>query len=313
MEWQGYLVEISPSQQFLSDLDLVYASLRAPAYSSMFLSGLADVYSTLPIASEANLHFLAERFSEWRRKTREFVNDRIGDLDKDDPMRCRISLFRTMDLGRLETAHTRTLAWLLDPTREHGFGNRLIAALMAKVSGRANVEGLRVGRVESEVAISSGRLDVFAKGEWEDGSSRKWVLVIEAKVGAPESDGQLGKYDDWLDIHAADHEIFRIFLSPDGRAPETSEMEWQALSYLELMLSFRTVYDKLRDKAGFHFLKFYMAGVFQDVCRIPCVEIGEAADPYPVADYLKSVLEPLNPTLKGTSHDPTRQISRVQS
>ncbi len=257
--------------------------------------------------SEANLHFLAEIFTELRRKTREFVNARIKELDGDDPLICPISLFRTMDYGRLETAHTRTLAWLLDPTREHGFGDRLIAALMAEVSGQVNAEGLRVDRVESEVVISSGRLDVFAKGDWGDGSRRKWALVIEAKVGAPDSDGQLEKYDDWLAIHVADYEILRIFLTPNGREPkhgrepENGEEKWRPLSYLELMLCFRTVYDELRGEDGFHFLKFYMAGVFQDVCRMPCVKTSEAANPYPVAEYLKTALDS---TLKGGRRDP---------
>src|SRR5262245_56355407 len=107
--------------EFLGDLAEVYATLRPQALSAAFLSDLAQVYATLPVVSDANLHFLANRFDAWRRSTQEFVRTRLRELSDDDPLRCPISLFRTMDYGRLETAHTRTLAWLLDPQREHGF------------------------------------------------------------------------------------------------------------------------------------------------------------------------------------------------
>ena len=176
------------SPTFLADLAQVYATLRPQALSAAFLSDLAQVHATLPVASDANLLSLANCFHEWRRVTQEFVRTRLVELSDDDPLRCPISLFRTMDYGRLETAHTRTLAWLLDPKREHGFGQTLLAALLGRLSGDACSDGLRVSRVESEFLIdgsgAKGRLDVLAQGAWEDRDRRGWVLVIEAKVDA---------------------------------------------------------------------------------------------------------------------------------
>lgn len=295
---------------FLADLAKVYATLRPQALSTAFLSDLALVHATLPVATDANLLYLANRFDDWRSATKEFVRAHIEKLSQDDPLRCPISLFRTMDCGRLETAHTRTLAWLLDPKKneEHGFGDALMAALLRRLAARDHFDRLQVERVGCEHflegAAGEGRLDVLAEGEWESKGERvRWTLVIEAKVDAWEGEGQLNKYEEWFRSHAADREKYRVFLTPDGRAPETGAEEWESLSFLELVRIFRAVYGGLRHAPGFHFLRFYLAGVVQDVCGLP-LNVGEdAADPYAVASYLKTVHDS---QLKGKSHDAAR-------
>lgn len=286
----------SLSPGFLKDLAEVYTALRPPPLSAAFLSDLEKVYATLPTASDDDLLFLANRFDKWRKATQEFVRARRAELDEDDPLLCPISLFRTMDSGRWEKAHTRTLAWLLDPRKddEHGFGNTLLAALLGHLAGRDHFDRLQVERVVGEHFLDGsageGRLDVLAEGEWENMGERvRWTLVIEAKIGASEGEGQLDKYDEWLDLHAGDRETYRVFLTPDARPPKTGCEEWKAFSFLELVKTFRKVYGELRHAPGFHFLRFYLAGVLQDVCGFPR-NIGEdAADPYGVASYLKTV------------------------
>ncbi len=298
---------LSLSPMFLGDLVEVYATLRPQALSAAFLSDLAQVHATLPVASDANLLFLANRFDVWRRSTQEFVRTRLKELSDDDPLRCPISLFRTMDYGRLETAHTRTLAWLLDPQGEHGFGKTLLAALLRRLPGGDCADPLRVNRVECEYPIDGsgdkGRLDVLVEGAWKDGERGDWVLVIEAKVDAWEGEDQLLKYEAWLRSNAAGREVFRVFLTPDGREPETGDEEWESLSYLELVRIFRGVYGGLGHAPGFHFLRFYLAGVLQDVCRWPRNVGEDAADPYAVASYLKTVHDSHS---EGASRDAAR-------
>jgi hypothetical protein len=298
----------SLSPTFLAELAQVYATLRPQALSAAFLSDLEQIHATLPDASDAaNLQFLADRFDKWRKLTQEFVRTHRKDLSDDDPLLCPISLFRTMDYGRLETAHTRTLAWLLDPKREHGFGKTLLAALLRHLTRSANSDGLRVGPVESEYRIDGSgakcRLDVLAAGAWEDGKRNGWVLVIEAKVDAWEGDDQLQKYEKWLKCYAAGRDLFRVFLTPDGRAPETGDEEWESLSFWKLVRIFQAVYGELRGTPGFHFLRFYLAGVLQDVCHFPRNIAEDAPDPYAVASYLKTVHDSRS---EGASHDSAR-------
>jgi hypothetical protein len=52
---------------------------------------------------------------------------------------------------------------------------------------------------------------------------------------------------------------------------------------------FRKVYPKLKHAPGFHFLRFYLAGVLQDICGWPKKLTADTPDPYAVASYLKTV------------------------
>jgi hypothetical protein len=282
---------------------------RTATPSAAFLSNLARVYASLPTASDANLQFLAKRFAEWRRVTRNFVRTHLAKLvKKTDPLLCPISLFRPKGYGRLETGYTRTLGWLLDPKGEHGFGTTLLAALFGRPFGYGPCSGtLRIEGVESELLIdgsgAQGRLDVLAKGTWEHRKRRGWVLVIEAKVDAWEGEEQLQKYDTWLRSNAAGRDVYRIFLTPDRRPAETGAEEWTVLSYLQLVRIFRAVYGRLRHKHGFHFLRFYLAGVLQDICGWPREVTPKVTDPYAVVSYLKTVHD--SPS-EGAGHGPDR-------
>jgi hypothetical protein len=285
-------VNLSPT--FLSDLAKIHASLRPQALSAEFLSDLADIHATLLAESDANLPLLATRFDHWRSVTKDFVHTCIAALPDDDPLSCPISLFRTMDYGRLETAHTRTLAWLLNPDAEHGFRSKLLEAFLARLTGQDQFDRIQVERVVSECpvdgAAGKGRCDVVAQGQLERRGRRSlWTLVIEAKVDAWEGEVQLDKYDGWLRAHAADGEIYRVFITPDGRNPDTGGDKWMSLSFLDLAQAFRSVYDELRLDPGFHFLRFYLAGVLQDICEWPRNVKDERADPYAIASYLSGV------------------------
>jgi hypothetical protein len=104
-----------------------------------------------------------------------------------------------------------------------------------------------------------------------------------------EGENQLPRYDDWLRLNAANRRVFRLFLH-HHRAQEAATSErWHPLSYLELVRVFRSVYGKLRHRAGFQFLRFYLAGVLQDICGWPGEFDPRYVDPYAVASYLKAI------------------------
>jgi hypothetical protein len=99
---------MSEEQGFLHDLAEVHASLQlhTQMLSPTFLSDLANLVSTLPIAPSVDFTFLADRFDAWRNWARDLMLLNVKDLSPEDPLHCPISLFRTMGYGRLETAHT---------------------------------------------------------------------------------------------------------------------------------------------------------------------------------------------------------------
>jgi hypothetical protein len=282
--------------EFMTELASIHSTLKPEPLAPTFVNELTTTHDSLA-TPPADLEYLGCHLDTWRQWAREGIQLHGKELPPDDPVTCPISLFRTLDYGRLEKAHTATLAWLLDPlNKEHGFGDKLLGAFLAHLIAPQRFDNLRVEGVEKEVVIRSGnrsgRLDVLAVGEWKSAEtgSNKWMLVIEAKVDACERDDQLGLYDGWLCKHRDNYHLIPVFLTPDGRAAKTSKAEWEPLSFRELVQTFRKVYDKLRDAPGFHFLRFYLAGVLQDVCGLPRnFKLEEDCDdPYFLLSYLRT-------------------------
>jgi hypothetical protein len=140
-----------------------------------------------------------------------------------------------------------------------------------------------------------GRLDVFANGRWEEsGIEAPWRLVIEAKIDAVEGEKQLSLYDEWLGLDESE-EALRVFLTPDGIKPKSSSARWHALSFLELAGAFRRAYSDLQGRAGYHFLRFYLAGVLRDVCRLQVGISSDCENPYAAVDYLRAAMDTLEP------------------
>jgi hypothetical protein len=291
------------SAAFLADLDVVCPKADDGKPPLNFVKDLEGAYAYArafsrqqPVVPMADLTSLAEDLKAWRSHHQRLLEQYLAQLPCDDPLLGPVSLFGTMDYGRLETAHTRTLAWMLDDL-EHGFGFQLLEALLLHLLEGRRIRLTRVDKVESEYLVycgpagaEAGRFDVLAKGCWEEmGKEVSWLLVIEAKIDAEEGEEQLSKYDDWLERYSQATEVFRVFVTPNGRAPWTSSAEWQALSFVDLASVFRRV-SGLQDRAGYHFLRYYLTGVLRDICGLPVPISLDCENPYAAIDYLQSVM-----------------------
>jgi hypothetical protein len=275
------------SAEFLRDLATLAAEYRpkgGPAFGDGFLSALRvlaeEIGASRPAAglpADFDLNAFAAALGTWRGRTAERVSAGLAKLPEDDPALCPVSLFGTMDGGRFETSHTRTLAWLLDPGAEHGFGTALMERLLdhldADKAGPLTVASVRAEQPVDGSDDGDGRIDVFAEGTRR---GKPWVLAIEAKVYAGESEKQLDRYSEWL--------------TPEGRDAETGGGLWTPLSFLDLAAAFRSRWQELRPAPGFHFLRFYLAGVLRDVCgwELP---LDKDSNPYRVDMRLQWLLK----------------------
>ena len=108
---------------------------------------------------------------------------------------------------RDELAHSRMLAWLLDPCARHGLGTRVLAGVLRHASPDATLPlGLERVNVFTEVVLGDGRLDIVV-------DAPSLYLVIENKVDAHEGEGQCAYYVEH--VQRADARF--MLLSPDGR------------------------------------------------------------------------------------------------
>jgi PD-(D/E)XK nuclease superfamily len=243
---------------------------------------------------------LEKNLSEWRKAARKEMKSRIADIPLDDPIYCPISLFGTMDFGRMETAHTRTLRWLFDPYQGHGFGDLLLREFITELFPELADVDLKTANVRAEHRIqklttgSWGRIDILANGSFQDVSTNcvsNWVLLIEAKIDASESDSQLEGYEEWAKANYPTAQVYHVFLTPDGRLPESGSDAWKSASFITLASVLRRNFERLKELPGYHFLRFYVSGVLKDICdwKLPVPDAETCADPYGYVEYMRKV------------------------
>jgi hypothetical protein len=169
-----------------------------------------------------------------------------------------------MQMGLRELAHTSLLAWFLDPAQDHGFGASLLEALLRHLVGG---KGRRTGRVrviaESHLGPENGRVDVHITGRWRNATTNAdWLLLIEAKIRAPEDAKQQKRYDNyarhWQNQHVGG-QVFKVYLAPVASENKVAEEraqnpgDWIRLDYKDVVDLFwrtgRTQIDLLRKAA----------------------------------------------------------------
>lgn len=289
---------------FTRDLKKVAATYEFSTASIRLLNSEGEVEklsSTNPKSDECELVSVLRRLTRVFDEIRAGAIKRLGGNDwfeklpANDPLRNRVGLFDTLDLGLRETAHTRALAWMLDPQAEHGFGAILLQAFLREIfdlSDDPQVAGVRV-HSELRSSESQSRFDVFLQGNWTLPGQpvEPWMVIVEAKVEAAEGDDQCIRYEARLQERV---DAFKsrglVFLTPEGRKPRTaSDREssaWTPLSFVRLIALFRTRLPKLQEKPGHEFLRLYMTGVLKDLYDFQCGRPEGTSDVYRIIEYL---------------------------
>ncbi len=284
-------VESAPTRQaspaienFLAELDLVYSKALAKqqAVSPVPDSMLNEMGQSLQGIRSSVLIRLGGR--DWLKK-----------IPVRDPLRNPVSLFGTLDLGLHEVAHTRALAWLMDPRNtDHGFRSTLLDPFLKRIGswkGDAQLDLATVSvQPEKWDKEDRSRFDIYIEGEriLAGGVRTKWEVFVEAKINAEEGEDQCARYEREA---APGRESLFVFLTPDGRRPDTAgrKQNWEPISFIELITLFRAHLPELEDKPGIDFLRLYMTGVLKDLYGLPCgksQDVLEDADIYRVGKYL---------------------------
>lgn len=130
--------------------------------------------------------------------------------------------FEVMDVSKNEILHSKVLEWLLN---DYEFSKRLLAWIASKLG---KPEWKNINFSEPEVCREyadpeAGRIDVLAHFQSQ---SINLVVGIEVKINAGERPKQISDYQDLLLKDYADtQEKVIVFLTPEGRPPETADEE----------------------------------------------------------------------------------------
>lgn len=234
---------------------------------------------------------LAKLEEHWKRQ----LDRRLSRLSRDHPLFHPVGLFGPMGMGRVETLHTRTLCWLLNHEGEHQFGDVLVKSLLRLADVR-RPDSVVVDLVEAErfyrnsLDEDCGRTDIWIEGHWSDvPRTRRWALVVEAKVDSGEGDHQLQRYDKELSpFKAAAWEIRKVFLTPKGITPSGRNQNWKPISFSILADAFLKQAATLKKKPGHAFLSLYLTGVFRDVLQLPTGRHTQKSDYCKLLGFLDS-------------------------
>jgi len=135
------------------------------------------------------------------------------------------NLFELFRRQRKEDDHTRAIAWLMRPTAPHGLKDAFLKAFFEKAFGIPAPAGTLECRVAEKKRIAIGEVDIEVKGP-------RWWLIVENKIDDDEGPGQTKKYAAYYKQLARPGETFFVFLSPEGKRPESRDFE--PMSYREL-------------------------------------------------------------------------------
>ena len=139
----------------------------------------------------------------------------------------RFNLFEAVGIVRHELRHSDFLAFLLDPSQNHGLGASFLSGFLQAVCQDVDGDAFLVdfnNLSKATVQREWHHVDILAV----DDASR-FGLVIENKIGTGEHSDQLNRYRAAFDSHYPGYKVLALYLTPDGDVP--SSADYQAVSY----------------------------------------------------------------------------------
>ena len=125
------------------------------------------------------------------------------------------NLFEILGNQWYEDPHSNLLAWLLNPEETHGLGNVFLEKFIEKISDiKLPFDQIKVVRENQK---GGDRPDIEVKGN-------NWWLIIENKINSSENNSQTLRYAKrWGKMGKIDENVFLVYLSPNGKAPLSSD------------------------------------------------------------------------------------------
>jgi hypothetical protein len=194
-----------------------------------------------------------------------FVNNR--GLDRISAYLNRFNPIRVMRIQAMEIRHSAILAWLLDPTENHGFDDEFLRAFLAQAlvgTKTAKLSALDISQADlrdAEIQREKRNMDMFIASP-----SNGWAFVIENKFHSKQSSRQLSKYIDRAQRDARDAGLTfvhqGIFLTLHDEEPNQDAVDqYVSLKYsdiCELLSSVMTAREGRMGGEVRQFLEHYL-------------------------------------------------------
>lgn len=164
----------------------------------------------------------------------EALNQLVADpdLERLNDLLGEFNLFEALGVVRQELRHSNFLAWLLNPSENHGLGDYTLRKFMLLVTREAQDKTLSPAHVslwdlEQAIILREWRnIDILIVHP-----NKTYAVVIENKIGTGEHSNQLARYQTIMESEYPQAVKLFILLSPDGIPPEDEESNYTPLGY----------------------------------------------------------------------------------
>jgi hypothetical protein len=161
---------------------------------------------------------------------------RNPNLDKLENLLEEFNIFETLKITQAEIRHSNVIAWLLNPTENHGLSNYFLKQLFKfLVSANSKYfEKLPVSVFDFEL-FSYGKVEI--RREWNnldilaiiEEDSKKIVVAFENKIKTSEHSDQLTRYRKLIEKEFPNTVNLLVYLTPDNLIP--SDDAWIPFNY----------------------------------------------------------------------------------
>ena len=184
-------------------------------------------------------------------------DDKDSDLHRLEKLLNKFNVFDVLNIVTAETSHSNVLAWLLNPNESHNIGDKALKLFLESIHrGESSKSGVdltslindssKIDRVEirTEEYIfqrqeprrkkDTRRIDISILIK---SGSKKFLIIIENKIGAKDTTRQLVDYRNWAENKfKEDYKKIFIYLTPERVVPnDKNELpHWDLFSYEQI-------------------------------------------------------------------------------
>lgn len=185
------------------------------------------------------------------------------ELEKLESLIAEFNVFETLDAIRAEIRHSNMLAWLMNPSANHGLGDQFLRLFLKYLFANNR------NSIKSEITFFDIEVfnldDIEVRKEWNRvdllliSESNKLIVTIENKVGTEEHSNQLKRYFDIVTKEFPDHRKLFVYLTPDSLTP-SDEQNWIIFDYSTIYSILKSILESKRNSLSnsiFDFLTQY--------------------------------------------------------
>ncbi len=173
--------------------------------------------------------------------------------------------FRALKIENAEIQHSNVLAWLLNPDESHGLADTVLRRVLSNmlIESDTNVEGISAAQVE---LMDFADIEVRREHKHTDliiiDRINKLVILIENKIYAGESPGQLVRYKEVVRNEFPSFTVAPVFLTLMGReSADDKAKDYISYSHLQLLAVLERIFAQRQAQLAepvAMFLKQYM-------------------------------------------------------